>query len=58
MALEMEIVGLDFARAKEHVFDVVGSPRVPREARNVEALTTRTRAGNCVTTSSATSGKN
>ena len=36
MALEMEIVGLDFARAKEHVFDVVGSPRVPREARNVE----------------------
>jgi DNA primase len=57
--LEMEIVGLDFARAKEHVFDLVGSPRVPWEEGNVEALTTtQTRAGNCFTKLSATSGKN
>ena len=29
VVLEMEIVGLDFARAKEHVFDLVGRPRAP-----------------------------
>jgi KaiC/GvpD/RAD55 family RecA-like ATPase len=38
VALEMEIAGLDFARAKERVFDLVGRPRVPWEERNVEAL--------------------
>ena len=59
VALEMELAGLDFARAKEHVFELLGRPRVLWEERKVEALTTtQTRAGNCFTKLSATSGKN
>jgi hypothetical protein len=45
VALEMEIAGLDFARAKERVFDLMGRPQVPWEERNVEAIYDYTDAG-------------
>ena len=38
VSLEQELSGLDFVRAKERVFDLVGRPRVPWEERNTEAL--------------------
>jgi KaiC/GvpD/RAD55 family RecA-like ATPase len=38
ISLEMELSGLDFPRAKERVFELVGRPRVPWEERDVEAI--------------------
>lgn len=38
ISLEMELAGLDFPRAKERVFDLVGRPRIPWEERDVEAI--------------------
>lgn len=38
ISLEMELSGLDFPRAKERVFDLIGRPRVPWEERDVEAI--------------------
>jgi replicative DNA helicase len=38
IALEQELSGLDFPRAKEAVFEIVGRPKVPWEERNVEAI--------------------
>ncbi len=38
ISLEMEMSGIDFARAKERVFSLVGRPNVPWEERNVEAV--------------------
>jgi KaiC/GvpD/RAD55 family RecA-like ATPase len=37
ISLEMEMGGLDFPRAKERVFELLGRPRIPWEERNVEA---------------------
>lgn len=37
ISYEMEISGLDFPKAKERVFDVVGRANVPWDERNVEA---------------------
>jgi KaiC/GvpD/RAD55 family RecA-like ATPase len=37
LSLEMELFGLDFARAKERVFAQIGRPNVPWEERNLEA---------------------
>src|SRR5262245_52683059 len=36
IALEMEISGLDFARAKENVFDIIGRPNIPWAERDLE----------------------
>jgi hypothetical protein len=36
ISLEMELAGLDFTRAKERVYELVGRPRVPWEERNIE----------------------
>jgi replicative DNA helicase len=38
IALEQELSGLDFLRAKERVFELVGRPKVPWEERNVESI--------------------
>jgi DNA primase len=38
IALEQELGGLDFPRAKERVFEIVGRPRVPWEERDVQAI--------------------
>ena len=38
ISLEQELTGLDFVRAKERVFELVGRPKVPWEERNVEAI--------------------
>ncbi len=38
VSLEMELSGVDFARAKEAVFHIVGRPNVPWEERNVESI--------------------
>ena len=38
VSLEMELTGVDFARAKERVFSMIGRPNVPWEERNVEAI--------------------
>jgi CHC2 zinc finger len=38
ISLEMELSGVDFPRAKEAVFQIVGRPNVPWEERNVEAI--------------------
>jgi KaiC/GvpD/RAD55 family RecA-like ATPase len=37
ISLEMELGGLDFPRAKDRVFEVVGRPKVPWADRNLEA---------------------
>src|SRR5215472_8886827 len=37
VSLEMELGGLDFPRAKERVFELIGRPNVPWEARNLES---------------------
>jgi replicative DNA helicase len=36
VSLEMELSGLDFPRAKDRVFELIGRPRVPWEERNLE----------------------
>ena len=38
ISFEQEISGLDFPRAKDRVFELVGRPKVPWEERNVEAI--------------------
>jgi len=38
ISLEQELGGLDFPRAKEKVFELVGRPKVPWEERNIEAI--------------------
>ena len=38
ISLEQELSGLDFPRAKERVFELVGRPKVPWEERNVTAI--------------------
>lgn len=38
LSLEMELCSVDFARAKERVFSLIGRPNVPWEERNVEAI--------------------
>src|SRR5437016_14084280 len=38
LSLEQELSGLDFARAKDRVYEIVGRPRVPWEERNVQAI--------------------
>ena len=37
ISLEMELFNLDFARAKERVYELVGRPQVPWEERDLEA---------------------
>lgn len=38
ISLEMELSGLDFRKAKEKVYEIVGRPKVPWEERDVEAV--------------------
>jgi replicative DNA helicase len=38
ISLEQELSGLDFPKAKDRVFELVGRPKVPWEERNVEAI--------------------
>lgn len=38
ISLEQELSGLDFPKAKERVYEIVGRPNVPWEERNFEAL--------------------
>jgi replicative DNA helicase len=38
ISLEQELSGLDFAKAKDRVFEMVGRPKVPWEERNVVAI--------------------
>jgi DNA primase len=38
ISLEMELSGLDFSKAKDRVFEIIGRPRVPWEERDVEAI--------------------
>jgi replicative DNA helicase len=37
VSLEMELASLDFPRAKERVFELIGRPNVPWEERNLES---------------------
>lgn len=38
LSLEQELSGLDFPRAKDRVYEIVGRPKVAWEERNVEAI--------------------
>jgi KaiC/GvpD/RAD55 family RecA-like ATPase len=38
ISFEQEISGLDFPKAKDRVYELVGRPKVPWEERNVEAI--------------------
>jgi replicative DNA helicase len=38
VSLEMELSGLDFPRAKESIFNLIGRPNVPWEERDLEAI--------------------
>jgi replicative DNA helicase len=38
LSLEQELSGLDFPRAKDRVWEILGRPKVPWEERNVQAI--------------------
>src|SRR5260370_39437697 len=37
VSFEMELSALDFAKAKERVYEIIGRPKVPYEERDIEA---------------------